>query len=195
MFQVLRIIFYLPIKILFPTRIVGRKNKIKKGRMILCCNHQSNLDPPLIAVSFFRRFYYMAKKSLFKNKFFGWLLSKFGAFPVDRESIDIKAMKKTLDLLKKDNALCLFPQGSRLTDVELSQLKDGAILFSLKTKSPILPCVFVKKPRLFRFNKFIIGEPIKLYEMEQFANKKIDDELISLGKEILFEKMNDLMKG
>lgn len=195
MFQVLRIIFYLPIKILFPTRIVGGKNKIKKGRMILCCNHQSNLDPPIIAVSFIRRFYYMAKKSLFKNKFFGWILTKFGAFPVDRETIDIKAMKKTLDLLKNDNALCLFPQGSRLTDVELSQLKDGAILFSLKTKSPILPCVFVKKPRLFRFNKFIIGEPIKLYEMEQFANKKIDDELVAQGREILFEKMNGLLKG
>ena len=194
MFQVLRAIFYLPIKILFPTRIIGKKNKIKKGRVILCCNHQSNLDPPLIAVSFFRRFYYMAKKSLFKNKFLGWLLSKFGAYPVDRETIDIKAMKKTLDLLKNDKALCLFPQGTRLTDVEVSQLKDGAILFSLKTNSPILPCVFLKKPGLFRFNKFIIGEPIKLYEMEQFANKKINDDLIAMGKKILFEKMNNLMK-
>ena len=194
MFQVLRAIFYLPIKILFPTRIIGKKNKIKKGRVILCCNHQSNLDPPLIAVSFFRRFYYMAKKSLFKNKFLGWLLSKFGAYPVDRETIDIKAMKKTLDLLKNDKALCLFPQGTRLSDVEVSQLKDGAILFSLKTNSPILPCVFLKKPGLFRFNKFIIGEPIKLYEMEQFANKKINDDLIAIGKEILFEKMNNLMK-
>ena len=194
MFQVLRAIFYLPIKILFPTRIIGKKNKIKKGRVILCCNHQSNLDPPLIAVSFFRRFHFMAKKSLFKNKFFGWLLSKFGAYPVDRETIDIKAMKKTLDLLKNDKALCLFPQGTRLTDVEVSQLKDGAILFSLKTNSPILPCVFLKKPGLFRFKKFIIGEPIKLYEMEQFANKKINDDLIAMGKEILFEKMNNLMK-
>lgn len=194
MFQVLRAIFYLPIKILFPTRIIGKKNKIKKGRVILCCNHQSNLDPPLIAVSFFRRFHYMAKKSLFKNKFLGWLLSKFGAYPVDRETIDIKAMKKTLDLLKNDKALCLFPQGTRLSDVEVSQLKDGAILFSLKTNSPILPCVFLKKPGLFRFNKFIIGEPIKLYEMEQFANKKINDDLIAIGKEILFEKMNNLMK-
>lgn len=194
MFQVLRAIFYLPIKILFPTRIIGKKNKIKKGRVILCCNHQSNLDPPLIAVSFFRRFHYMAKKSLFKNKFLGWLLSKFGAYPVDRETIDIKAMKKTLDLLKNDKALCLFPQGTRLSDVEVSQLKDGAILFSLKTNSPILPCVFLKKPRLFRFNKFIIGEPIKLYEMEQFSNKKINDDLIAMGKEILFEKMNNLMK-
>ena len=153
------------------------------------------MDPPIIAVSFFRRFCYMAKKSLFKNKLFGWLLRKIGAYPVDRDNIDIKAMKTTLEILKNEKALCLFPQGTRLNDVELSQLKNGAILFSLKTKSPILPCVFTKKPRIFCFNKLVIGEPIKLYEMEEFANKKVDDDLIEKGKFILFEKMNFLMQN
>lgn len=192
MFYVLRFFAYLPLKILFPTKIIGKKNKIKKGRMILCCNHQSNNDVPLIAISFHRRFKYMAKVSLFKNKFIGWILRMLGAYPVNREEVDLVAMKKTLGYLKNEKAVCLFPEGTRVTEHEKSSLKNGAIIFSLKTKSPILPCVFLKKPRVFRRNKFIIGEPLKLYEMEQFKDKKVNDELIDLGKEILFEKMNEL---
>ena len=192
LFYILRVICYLPLKILFPTRVIGKKNKIKKGSVILCCNHQSNNDAPLIAITYHRKFNYMAKKSLFKIKFFGWLIKKFGAYPVDREKTDITAMKKTIELLKVGKGVCLFPQGTRISEIDGAQLKNGAIIFSLKTKSPILPSVFIRKPSVFRRNRYVIGEPLKLYEMDEFKDKKVDEELVDLGKKILFEKMQDL---
>ena len=195
LFYVLRVICFLPLKILFPTRIICKKNKIKKGRVILCCNHQSNNDVPIIAISFHRRFSYMAKKSLFNNKFFGWLIKKLGAYPVDREKTDLKAMKKTIDLLKAEKGICLFPQGTRISEMDSAQLKNGAIIFSLKTNSPILPSVFIRKPSVFKRNRYVIGEPIKLYEMDEFKDKKIDEELIEKGKNILFQKMLELQEN
>ena len=195
LFYILRVICFLPLKILFPTKIIGKKNKIKRGRVILCCNHQSNNDVPIIAISFHRRFYYMAKKSLFKNRFFGWLIRTLGAYPVDREKTDLKAMKKTIDLLKDEKGICLFPQGTRISEIDGAQLKNGAIIFSLKTCSPIIPAIFIRKPRVFRRNRFVIGEPIKLYEMDEFKDKKVDENLIEQGKKVLFEKMLELQEN
>ena len=43
----------------------------------------------------------MAKKELFKNKFFGWLIRKLGAFPVDRGKGDGKAINNAETLIEE----------------------------------------------------------------------------------------------
>ena len=50
----------------------------------------------------------MAKKSLFKNKFGGWLLKKYGGYPVERGETDINAVKTTLKILKQISSLLIF---------------------------------------------------------------------------------------
>lgn len=69
------IILYIPLLIIFPTRVTGKKNIPKKGRVIFCTNHQTLADPVIIAYKLTRRrFKYMAKKPLFKNKLLGPIL-------------------------------------------------------------------------------------------------------------------------
>ena len=189
-YYIVIILACLPLFLLFPTRVKGRKNLPKKGRMILCCNHQSNWDVVMLATRIFRRrFRYMAKASLFKNKFIGFILRKLGGYPVQRSNTDISAIKKTLSHLQNERAVCIFPEGARLKTEDKNDLRDGAIIFALKTKSPIVPACIIKKFRIFVFNKMVIGEPFNLSEMEEFKNKKINKELIAKGREILREKM------
>lgn len=192
MFYIFIGLIFIPVLILFPTVIKGKKNIPKKGKMILCCNHQSNMDLPLIATRMRRRYKYLAKKELFSTRFKSWLFRVMGAYPIDRGKPDLKAVKNTLNFLKEEKAVCIFPEGTRLTSDEHNELKGGVAMFALKTDSPIVPCFIIKKPRPFIFNKIIIGKPFKFSDFEEFKDRKIDKELIERATEILSTKIYEL---
>lgn len=193
-FTICFILAFIPVTLFLPTIVKGRKNLPRKGGVILACNHQSALDPAVIAVKLCkRRFKYMAKKEAFeKNKFVGWLLKKFGGYPVDREGNDIAAIKKTFKFLKDVKAVCIFPEGHRIKEENGGELKNGVVMISLKTKTPIVPCIIQKRPRFFVFNRMRLGEEIRLYEMDEFKDKKVDKELLDKASEYLTNRFNEL---
>lgn len=193
-FYLLYILCWLPVHILFPTKVIGKKNLIKNQRMILSANHQTLNDAILVAIYLPLRFKYMAKASLFHNKLFGWFLKKVGAYPVHAGQTDLASVKKTLQYLKEDQAVCIFPEGTRLTSDEQNQLHNGVVMFSLKTKSPIVPAMFMKKTLAFRTNTFVIGKAIRLYEMEEFQDKKLTQETLDKASNILREAIYGLKK-
>ena len=84
---------------------------------------------------------------------------------------------------------------ARLKSSENNQLKHGVALFSLKTKSPIVPAYFVKKTNAFTFNTLLVGKPIELYNMEEFKDKKIDREVLEQASKIVKKEMNTLYKN
>jgi len=164
LFWFLKVVVWLPIAILFPTHIKNRK-KFVKGKAIVVANHQSNLDPILMANYFWRRMIYLAKKELMNNKLTKWFFGKkLGAIPVNRQSVDVSTIKDALRTLKDNKTLVIFPEGGRREDSFSDDIKNGTAMFALKTGAPIVPMFFVKKPALFRFNKLIIDDPIYLDE-------------------------------
>lgn len=193
LYYILLVLVIIPGFILFPTIVRGQKYIPRKGRMILVCNHQSNLDAVLIAMKVIkRRFHYMAKSELFKNKFTGSFCRSMGMYPINRQQNDIQAVKKTLSLLKNEKAICIFPEGTRIEDTEMNEAKNGVALFALKTKSPIVPSCFIKKPGIFKLNKLVIGEAFNLSEMEEFKDKPINKETLNMATEIITAKMREL---
>lgn len=194
LFYIIKALLFLPLCIFaYPTRIIGVKNIPKKGRMLLCPNHQTLNDPIIIALRIHRRrFYFMAKAPLFKYKFTNWFLRKMGAFPVHHGKNDIESVKTTLKHLKNDKAMCIFPEGARLRTEDANDLKNGVVNFALKTNSPIVPSVFVKKTNAFTFNTFIIGKPFNLCEMEQFKDRKIDKDLLNEASNYLKDQIHGL---
>ncbi len=190
LFYILLTLLYIPLCIILPTKVVGKKNLPKKGRVIVACNHQTLNDVPILAYKLTRRrLHFMAKDSLFKNKFFGWVLRRLGGFPVKRGENDITAVKTTMGLLKKEKAVCLFPEGSRLITSEKNQLKNGAAMFALKTNSPIVPVYIIKRTKAFTRNIMVVGKPFNLSEMEQFKGRKMDKDLLNEASKIVSEKM------
>ena len=180
------------ITILWPTRIINKKRlpKAKKQNVIMACNHMSNVDLPLIAIKFCRKFTYIGKAELFKNKFLGWLLRKFDVIPVDRSKADLGAIKKVLGAINRKRHVCICPQGTRSKPGEIDEetVKSGISLFALRTGTPVLPTVILKKPKLFRFNKIIVGELI-YPDMERAKDKEYSDEFTKL----VINKMNELL--
>ena len=72
------------------------------------------------------------------------------------------------------------------TGEELQELKGGAGVFAVKTKSPVVPVMFLKKPRIFRRTFYIVGKP---FELDEFYDKKLVKEDYDKIDSIIRDKM------
>ena len=180
--------------LILPTRVIGKKylKKIKNTSAIICANHQTMNDPIIFKYRIDPNLKIMAKDSLFKNKFISWFLKKLGAYPVNRGGNDITAVKTTLKYLKNNKKVLIFPEGTRIKNNENVQLKNGVVLFALKTNCYVVPCIFRKITNPFVFNTLLISKPFKFSEMEEFKNKSIDKDLLEKASKILQGKLQFL---
>ena len=150
---------------LHPTKIINKKNMPKKGtKCIVASNHFSIWDAMIYHVYFGRRYRALAKKELYKNKMFTFVLKSLGGIPVDRDQISPSTYKETMAALNKNKQVIIFPEGTRnkSDNDELQGAKTGLVIFASKGDAPIVPVVLYKKPRFFRKNYMIIGEPFKV---------------------------------
>ena len=165
---VVALFLYIPLRIIFPTKIVGRKHlKEVKGGKIIASNHYSNFDGVLLVVFFYPITYvrkFLAKIELSKNKLFGYIFKAFGAIYIDRSRLDIKAMRETTKQLQKGKTLIMFPEGTRNKsgDEETKALKGGVIYFANKADATIVPVIFLHRPKPFKMNKIIVSRGYKI---------------------------------
>src|SRR4030042_5124052 len=121
-YSFLKLILTILFKMLYRVEVSGYENIPKKGRLILCSNHISYVDPLLIVGYFSRHLYFMAKNEVFKSRVLGEIVSFLNAFPISRDSLDRKAIKNSIEILNSDEVLCMFPEGTRSTK---GVIKDG----------------------------------------------------------------------
>lgn len=152
------------IRFLFKIEVVGYENIPENGKVILSPNHLSNWDPFIISIISKRQIYWMGKKELFNNKILGSFLGALGVFPVDRDGVDIKAVKTALKILKEDKILGIFPEGTRVDSFDLRNAKPGALMFAIKSKTPVVPIMIDTDYKFFKKVKVTIGEPINYWE-------------------------------
>ena len=193
MFHFVQILLAVPIRLSYPTKFIGKEN-IPKGPCIIASNHTSNLDAVLLAVHTWEKKFYLAKKELFKNKLFGSFLKSVGAIEIDRKATDVGAIKNCMRILKKGKKLVIFPEGTRNhnDDMQLGQVKHGVSMFAIKAKVPIVPMFIAKQPKFWRRNKVIIGKPFLL---EEFYDKKLDNEILTQASDIVAAKINELRES
>ena len=98
----------------------------------------SNLDPPLVGVGCRRRLCYVARKTLFSG-FFGWGIRFSDAIPLDQEGSSLSGIKATLQRLKQDKAVLIFPEGSRTLDGQIAPMQPGFCRLARRSGSTILP--------------------------------------------------------
>ncbi len=152
-----------------------------KGSLIICSNHISYVDPVIIGAFIPRCIYFMAKKELYSSKFLSSLVTFFNAFPVSRQAFDRKAFYTSFEILKNENVLCLFPEGTRSTDGILRKGKKGLGFISAVSSTSILPVALsgtnkiIQKPHkrvFFPKIKLIIGDIIDVKHILKEHNKK-----------------------
>lgn len=145
--------------VLFPIHFSGIENIPQKGKLIICCNHKSVIDPLLLMMRFTRKIYFMAKTELFMDHgiLAGWLLRKMGAFPVHRNSGDTHSIKNALAVLAKENVLGIFPQGGCVYDDTQFVPKAGIGLIIAKSHADVLPVCIYSKGRIRPFKPIFVS--------------------------------------
>src|SRR6476469_9065262 len=108
----------------FRYQFSGKSYVPQTGPVLIVSNHQSNLDPVLVGLACPRQLKYLARTGLFFFPFNLWIRA-LGAFPIDRDKGAIAGIRAALNLLKQNNALVIFPEGSRTIDGQLQVMLPG----------------------------------------------------------------------
>jgi len=123
----------------FSLRTRGRQNIPRTGPVLLIANHQSFLDPTSIGLASPRHLRFLARKTLFDNRFFGWLIGSLNAVPIDQEGVGKEGLKTILRQLEAGEPVLVFPEGGRSEDGRMTELRPGILLLIKRVKAPIVP--------------------------------------------------------
>ncbi len=136
LYEFCRVIIIFIVKVFFGFKVEGKGSIPRDSSFILAANHLSNLDPIVLGAASPVRVYFLAKRELFKNKYFAFFIKSVGAIPLDRGKSDIAALRNAIRILKNDKPIVIFPQGRR-SAVPGKPLGGVGFLFK-KTHRPIV---------------------------------------------------------
>ena len=191
-YAVLYPLVWIYMKLLHPWKAVGLEH-VPEGAALLCGNH-STLGDPLYVVcclGWRRQVHVMAKEEIMNWPVIGFLLKKAGIFGVKRGKADVGALKEAMRILRGDEKLLMFPQGTRVKEGEDSEARTGAAMFATRTGVPLVPIYVQRKKRLFARNVVVIGQP---YHPQYAGRKPTPDELDAITGDLM-DRVHALGEG
>ena len=181
--------------ILWQLRAFGTGNIPREGGVLLASNHQSYLDPVLVGSCLPREMHFMARQSLFRNPVFRALIVSLNAFPIERDTADVKGVKEAIARLETGNALLVFPEGTRTRNGTIGRMKPGIGMLAERAAVPIVPVliegayqVWPKGSLLPRSGRIriVYGKPFRLKSgSEKNAGDLIRDAVVRLKGELV----------
>lgn len=179
-------VVWIILKILYRVEVKGKENIPKDGPVIICSNHISNFDPPLVAGSSSRPIHFLAKEELFKKKWLNFLLSKLQAFPIKRGMKDRQALRTAMNILSENHVLGLFPEGTRSKTGEIGEGLSGVGFFALRSEAQVIPCTIIGPYRIGKKLKIVYGQPVDMGSLraEKASAKEATLEIMKAIKEL-----------
>lgn len=195
MMNVIRPLGNLICKTLFKVEYEGLENLDRNGGFIIAPNHILEFDPLFIAMADKRLFHYIAKSEIFENPIVNKAATHLNAFPIVRGKGDMTAVNYAIELIRRGEVLCIFPEGTRSPDGTPQRAKSGVGLMARKTGADVIPTAIYIEDKskkgsrvVVKFGKAIKNEDLgftdggKTKENKAAANI-IMDEIIRLWEE------------
>ena len=173
-----------PILLFFrPIAVHGKENLIS-GAAVVCANHSAMIDPFLVALSFNvdSPIHVLAKEELFRIPVVAFFLRKLGKISVDRKKADISSVKASINYLKNNEKILIFPEGTRAMAHNEVVAKSGAIRIAERTGAPVIPVYIPRKKPFFIRSKLVYGKP---YLIEKMSEKRTAEDYEKLADELM----------
>lgn len=166
----------------------------EKG-IIFVCNHQSNLDIPVIVSALHIDVGFVAKKEMKSWPFFNIWMKRSKCVFSNRENPreGIKDIKEAVKVVKDGYPIVIFPEGERTLDGEILRFKKGSFKLATETNGIIVPLTLkgtfdIQKRGEWKMKRnqlvtIIVGEPIYV---DSLSNDEIK-ELSTKVREVIEE--------
>ena len=126
-------------RLYFGLSLRGIEHIPAEGPLLITPNHQMYADPVLVTIPVRRPVHYMAWDALFRIPLLSGFIRILRAFPVDIDGTDRRAIRRALTVLRRGEAVMIFPEGSRTFDGAIQPFKLGAFRLAVAAKAPVLP--------------------------------------------------------
>ena len=161
MYKVARFLANVLFYSVMPVKMTGTEKLGLDAPFIIISNHNSMLDPFVLAYKLKRYpITFLGKKELTKSRFGKWLFSQLGMIPVDRGNTDMEAMRACMKVLKSGGVLGIFPEGTRHHEGVMEHIESGVALIALRSSVPLIPVYIKGRVALFHFTRAWVGDPI-----------------------------------
>ncbi|SVE10294.1 uncharacterized protein METZ01_LOCUS463148, partial [marine metagenome] len=144
-----------------------------------------------------RRLQFLAKSTLFTGPFINRLLRWYGAYPVNRDKIDITSFKWTLNQLRHDGVISIFPEGTRSKGAMI-KAKPGVARLVQMSDATILPVAITGTEHIGNVMRVVnptgdikvnIGSPFSLPKIEG----TIDSAILKSMTDMIMERISILL--
>jgi 1-acyl-sn-glycerol-3-phosphate acyltransferase len=173
-------------------RTFGEDNIPRTGPVVLASNHVGYLDFVFIGYTARKRgrlVRFMAKKEVFDHRISGPLMRGMKHIPVDRYARARAAIDETVEVLRRGEAVGMFPEGTISRSFVPRTGKTGAARMAMESGALLIPCAvwgtqrILTKDRPKNFERKVamdvhIGAPI------DYEGREATDVTESLMKEI-----------
>ncbi len=124
-------------------KIYGKENVSSKEPILICSNHVAFFDIAALCYSIDKPLPFAAAKELMDNKIINKYIESINSVLIDRNTEDIKVMKKQLEDMEKaitETGLILFPEGEcSYGEGEIKEFKKGGFIAAKKNDITIVP--------------------------------------------------------
>src|ERR1022692_2155460 len=157
----------------FHLKVMGLDKLPKTGAYIISSNHQSYLDPLILAsilrADVFMRAFAVGTSDIFGKGFMRRVARSIKVMVLDPDANLVPAMRAGAFGLRQGMALVLYPEGERSIDGTPRIFKKGAAILSIHLQVPIIPVAiegfYQAWPRNQKFRgftplKMVFGDPI-----------------------------------
>ncbi|WP_432094531.1 lysophospholipid acyltransferase family protein [Streptomyces sp. bgisy100] len=189
------------LRLLFRPRIEGLEHVPEEGAAIVAGNHLSFSDHFLMPAILRRRITFLAKAEYFtgpglKGRLTAAFFRSAGQIPVDRSGgkAGQNAIREGLGVLRKDELLGIYPEGTRSHDGRLYKGRVGVASMAVQAQVPVVPCAMVGTfeiqppgrvlPRIKRVT-IRFGEPMEFSRYAGMADERAA--LRAVTDEIMYE--------
>jgi 1-acyl-sn-glycerol-3-phosphate acyltransferase len=122
-------------------RVAGTENLPRDRAAVYCCNHQSNIDPPILYTALHPRMHILYKHEIDRIPVLARAFRMGGFIPIDRTKKEaaMRSIEAAARSLREGHSFLIFPEGTRSQTDEMLPFKKGGFVMAIKAGAPIVP--------------------------------------------------------